>query len=444
MPRIAKTLTDRECANLKTTGSHPVGGEPGLYLEIKDTGTKRWFFRATTGKTPDGKQVRREITLGVYPAITLKEARNQARGLRLQIEDGLDPVLEKKRAKSKLALEKNNLVTVIDCANQFLAFKAPSWKGKKTEPLFRNKLKTYAFPLIGDAFVSDVETRHITSILQPLWQTMPDTAKKLRNHLSNIFNFAIAKGWRESHNPVGPQLNATLGKQPDGNHFPALQAKDVNRFLSHLRTKSTMSAKALELLLLTATRSGDVRDAKWHEFDLPSMTWTIPTHRTKTKKKPHRIPLSTSAIQLLNSIPKIEDNQFVFMGAAGGAMSDMTLSKFIKELDVENINNGNNGYRDPNELHSSGDPKVIVPHGLRSTFRDWAAEFTAHPSEIIELAMQHEISNKVEAAYRRGDQLNKRRPLMQEWAVFCESPYITPSIAEDDDQNSSSSLEHPL
>jgi integrase len=433
MPRVAKTLTDRECANLKSIGSHPVGGEPGLYLEISENGLKRWFFRATTGKTPDGKQIRKEIPVGAYPAITLKEARNQARALRLKIQDGIDPALEKKRAKSKLALEKNNLVTVTDCADQFVKFKAPSWKSRKTELLFRNKLKTYAFPHIGDAFVGDVETHHITSILEPLWQTMPDTAKKLRNHLSNVFNFAIAKGWRESYNPVGPQLTATLGKQPDGHHFPALQANDLHRFLSHLRTKSTISAKAIEFLLLTASRSGDVRGAKWHEFDLPNMTWTIPTHRTKTKKKPHRIPLSTSAIQLLNCVPKISDTQFVFMGAAGGAMSDMTLSKYMKELDAEDIRNGNTGYRDPNELNRGGEPKIAVPHGLRSTFRDWSAEYTSYPNEIIELAMQHDISNKVEAAYRRGDQLNKRRPLMEDWANFCESPFLAPSIEDDDE-----------
>lgn len=421
MARTAvKELSDLAVKNLKAPGIYALGGAAGLYLRISATGDKSLFFRITTGTTADGKQIRREIGLGKYPVVSLKQARNEAHALRAKVDKGIDPVLEKKQARAKAAAERAAEITFKVAARRLIEAKDPGWKdGGKTRQMWENTLAKYAFPVIGELPVRLIDTPHIIEILLPIWSSKNETADRVRNRIENILDWAIAYKYREHFNPARwrghlEHLLATPGDVVKKGNHPALPVEELQRFLAHLNTVGGMGARALNFAILTAARSGEVRGATWAEIDLTEGIWTIPPERAKTEKE-HRVPLSEPALKLLKELPRIEGSDFVFPGARQGSqLSDATLAKVVKDMNEANIKAGGKGYQDPKQKN-----RIATPHGFRSTFRDWAAEFTDYPNQVVEMALAHAIPSAVEAAYRRGDLFNKRRELMTAWADYC-------------------------
>ncbi len=389
MPKIAKELGPLQVSRIKDPGQHPVGGVPGLMLVVSETGSRSWILRATAGSK------RREIGLGSYPAVTLADARDKARETRDKIRAGGDPVLEAKSAKSLLIAQQARQVTFADAVRSFLDEKSGEWKSAKHSAQWSTTLTEYAEPVLGKMLVNDIDIPHILKVLRPIWREKTETASRLRGRIEQVLAWATVHKHREGPNPAVwrgnlDQVLAKPGKIAKVEHHPALPFKD-------LRQREGMGSRALEFAILTASRSGEVRGAAWKEIDLEATVWTIPGDRMKAGKE-HRVPLSRQALELLKALPKSK-SRFVFPAVRGGMLSDMTLSAVTRRMGKE-----------------------AVPHGFRSTFRDWCAEHTNYPREVAEMALAHTIGNAVEAAYRRGDLFEKRRKLMQEWANYCGKP----------------------
>ncbi|MDE1942736.1 MAG: integrase arm-type DNA-binding domain-containing protein [Betaproteobacteria bacterium] len=393
MPKIAKELGPLAVSRITEPGYHPVGGVPGLLLRVSDTGSRNWILRATVGSK------RRDIGLGGYPAVTLADARNKARDARDMIKAGLDPVAEAESARSKLLAEQAKQVTFADAVIHFLNAKSEEWSNRKHGDQWRNTLREYAEPILGQMLVSDIDVVHIERVLAPIWKTKTETASRLRGRIEAVLAWATVRKYRQGANPAVwrgnlDHLLAKPSKIAKVQHHPALPYQELGDFMVSLRQKGGISARALEFAILTTARSGEVRGATWAEFDLAAGIWTIPAERMKAKKE-HRVPLSRSALDLLRALPS-SDSPYVFPAPKGGMLSDMALSAVTKRMGLE-----------------------AVPHGFRSTFRDWCAEQTNYPREVAEMALAHTIGNAVEAAYRRGDLFEKRRNLMQEWDNYC-------------------------
>jgi len=379
-------------------GWHADGGN--LYLLVRGT-SRSWVFRYTS---LTDKDKRRNMGLGSLDAISLARARELARGYRALIKDRqnpVDPIQMIADAKAARLGNKAKQKTFKECAELYLELHRSSWANSKHAQQWENTLSSYAYPLIGDIPASDIETGHVSSCLLPIWKTKTETAKRLRGRIENILDWAKVSGYRDGENPARwrghlDKLLPAPSKIAKVTHFPALPYEKIGDFVSKLRNKSGIAARALEFTILTAARSGEVRGAKWDEIDLAKRLWTIPGERMKAQQE-HEVPLSEAAVSILEALPRT-DSPYVFPGAREKKpMSDMTLSKVVRRM---------------------GDQKTTV-HGCRSTFRDWAAETTAYPREVVEMALAHTIKNKAEAAYRRGNLLAKRSRLMEDWAAYC-------------------------
>jgi integrase len=410
MPKVIAPLSDLAVKNLKKPGIHSVGGVPGLKLQISNSMARSWILRATiAGKVCD-------VGLGSYPTIPLKIAREMAKSTRIQIQQGIDPIAEKQRIKDAAALERASRKTFDECAESCILSMEPEWSNPKSAQQWRNTLATYASPTLGKLPISAIETKHILSVLEPIWSKKPETASRVRGRIEKVLAYATTRGYREGDNPAKykghldttlPQISKIKGK----NHHPALDYHDIGRFMAELSKSSGASAKALKFSILTASRSGEVRGAKWSEIDLKKKQWTIPAERMKANRQ-HIVPLSKQALKLLEELPRNSD--YVFPGARGGSMSDMALSKAVKDLHSKETTQGRPGFID---IHSNN--RVVTPHGFRSTFRDWAGEQSPFPREVIEHALAHQLKDKAEAAYQRKTSIPKRIKLMQSWADFC-------------------------
>jgi len=423
MPRVAKELKALEVQRLTKPGVHAVGGVPGLHLQVLPGGGRTWLLRVTVGTTADGKQRRSEIGLGGYPAVTLQQAREKAREVREKIAQGIDPVAERKAARSALLASRATEITFEQAAHQYIEAKSPEWKNAKHMQQWSNTLHTYAFPTLGKLQVRDIDTPHVLEVLEPIWKEKTETANRLRGRIEAILDWATVRKYRNGQNPARWKgyLDTMLPKPgkvaKKGNHA-ALPVAEIGEFVKHLRKMEGTGARALEFTILTATRSGEVRGTKWDEIDLEACIWTIPAERMKMGKE-HRVPLTGEAVQLLTALPRFGNNDLVFAAPRGGMLSDMTLAAVIKRMHEAETTAGRKGYTDPKQTDKDSNPKIATPHGFRSTFRDWAAEQTNHPREVAEMALAHTIENKVEAHYRRGDLFEKRRALMDDWAAFC-------------------------
>ena len=396
MPKLAKVLSATEVRRLKT-GFHAVGGVAGLHLNVKDSGAASWILRTMVGTR------RRDIGLGGYPDFGLAEARAAARRIKEEIRTGVDPVAARQAARSALEAADARRVTFDQAAAQFLRRKAHEFQNGKHAAQWRSTLHAYASPIIGRLPVDEIELGHIVKVLEPLWTEKTETASRLRGRIESVLAYATASGFRSGDNPARwrGNLDAVLPKPrklAKVTHHRALPVDDLPEFMAALHTQQGMGARALEFAILTATRSGEVRGARWDEIDFAGKVWTIPAERMKAGKQ-HRVPLSAPALALLKALPKLEGNDRVFPAPKGGQLSDMTLSAVCRRMEVD-----------------------AVPHGFRSTFRDWCAERTNYPREVAEQALAHTISNATEAAYFRSDLFEKRARLMAEWAKFCGQP----------------------
>lgn len=394
MPKIAKELRALEVSRLSQPGNHAVGGVAGLYLYVTPGGARSWVLRATIG----GK--RRHMGLGPYPSVSLAQAREKARQAREEIASGVDPITERQKARSQLLAQQATAITFAEAAHAYIAAHEAGWKNPKHRAQWSSTLQTYAFPFIGDMLVGDVEQAHVLQVLEPIWTTKTETASRIRGRIESVLDWAAVRGHRSGDNPARwkgrlDKLLVAPSKIQKTRHHRALPIDDMPSFMQALRERNGISARALEFVIFTAARSGEVRGATWDEIDLDKAVWVIPGERMKAGAE-HRVPLSRQAMELLQNLPRVEGCPYVFPSTRSGMLSDMALSAVMRRMEVD-----------------------AVPHGFRSTFRDWAGEKTNYPREIAEQALAHTIANKVEAAYRRGDALEKRRAMMADWADFC-------------------------
>jgi integrase len=394
MPKKAPELSAVEVRRLTHPGLHAVGGVAGLLLQVTPSGARSWVLRATVGAK------RRDIGLGGFPDVPLAQARERAREARDQIRQGIDPVEQRRAARDALRLAQAKHMSFEQAARKWFATMEPQWRGNKRRFNAIRRMEKHAFPQIGSMPVDAIELPHVRNVLEPLWQEKTETAQKLRYTLESVFDWAIASGYRKADNPAAwkGNLKAVLpnaAKVRKVKHHRALPWQEVGAFLQALRQREGISARALEFLVLTAARSGEVREATWEEIDLAARLWTVPGDRMKGGKT-HRVPLSDEAVKLLESLPRFEGNNFVFPAPRGGALSDMSLSAVCKRMEVD-----------------------AVPHGFRSSFKDWARSSTGYPDEVSELALAHVNSDATRAAYARDELLPQRARLMAEWARFC-------------------------
>lgn len=386
MPRPEKKLSPQGVKSLTSPGRHSDGG--GLYLSIDASGRRRWVFMYTS----NGRRV--ELGLGSTSKRSLKEAREEAASLRAHVVRGLDPRAERSKSTTK--------PTFGEFADEYVEAMRPSWRNAKHAAQWSMTLTEYAKPL-RRLPIDAVTTEEILRALRPIWKRTPETAERLRGRIENVLSSAKAKGLREGENPATwkGHLDQLLPKRQrlTRGHHAALPFNDVAELFGNLSTKSATAARALQFLILTASRSGEVLGATWSEVDLDRGLWVVPASRMKAGKE-HRVPLSEAALNVLRSVDVgLRPDDHLFWGKSPDRpLSNMAMSMLLRRMV----------------------PNVTV-HGFRSSFRDWAAEVSAFSHEVCEMALAHTIPNKAEAAYRRGDLLEKRRELMEAWADYCGS-----------------------
>lgn len=392
MPKIAPELSARAVSAIKTEGRHAVGGAAGLHLRVSG-GHRGWVLRMTVGDQ------RRDLGLGPFPQIGLAEAREKARHMHRLAREGVDPLSTKRAPQSALAARRTAEKDFDWCVSEFLRAKADEWKNAKHRQQWENTLKTYASPQLGHLLVQDIELQHVLLCLEPIWKTKNETASRLRGRIEAVLDWATVRGFRSGLNPSRwkGHLDMVLAapmKIQKVQHHRALPIDQMAAFMGALRGRPGVAARALEFTILTAARSGEVRGAAWSEIDLSTGIWTIPAERMKAGRQ-HRVPLPIAAVDLLKAVPRIGAGKLVFPGMKDKALSDMSLTAVIRRMEVD-----------------------AVPHGFRSTFRDWAGDRTDYPRDLAELALAHILENKTEEAYRRGDAIERRRDMMNAWAKF--------------------------
>lgn len=378
-------LTAVQIKNLKEPGRYSDG--EGLVLNLSAPGRGHWFVRVQM------KGKRSDIGLGALADMGLADAREAARTIRKDIKSGVDVLTERKK-------ERDEIPTFRRAAKLVHEEHKAGWKNGKHQSQWISTLETYVFPAMGDCLVSDIEGPAIRDVLAPIWLSKPETARRVKQRIGAVLDWSYAKGYRTTEAPMR-SLARGLPRQPrKSGHFEAMPYERVPKFVATLRERPSVGRLALEFLMLTAARSGEVRGCTWSEIDLKDKLWTIPGERMKAGKV-HVVPLSEAALDVLGRAKLFKSplSDLVFPGQrACRELSDMTLLKILRDR--------NTG---------------VTVHGFRSAFRDWVAEQTSFPGEIAEAALAHTIPNKVEAAYRRTNYLEKRKVLMKEWAEFCLS-----------------------
>ncbi len=366
---------------------------------FKRGASRAWVFRYVG---PDGK--RKNMGLGPLHSVGLAEARKAATLLREQLRhptQPTDPLAAKHLLKQQVVRAARRRMTFKGCAEAYIEAHRSEWKSKKHAQQWENTLDAYAYPVIGDLLVELVDEALILAVLMPLWQVKTETASRLRGRIESVLDWATFNKYRHGENPARwkGHLEHSLArpnKVSKVTHHPALSYTKMATFMKELGSREGIGARAVEFLIFTAARSGEVRGATWPEIDLEKKSWTIPAERMKMERD-HRVALSDSAVALLKNVPRLDGCEFIFPGSkATSPMSDMTLTSVLRRM-------GRDG---------------ITVHGFRSTFRDWAAEASNYPSEMAEMALAHSVGNKVEAAYRRGDLLDKRFQMMNDWATY--------------------------
>lgn len=365
------------------------------------SGSKSWLFRfMLAGRS-------REMGLGPTHTISLAEARIKAADCRKQLLAGIDPIEARNMLRAAASVEAAKAFTFDQCAEAYIASHRAGWKNAKHADQWENTIETYVSPVFGSLSVASVDTALVMKALErdELWTAKPETASRLRGRIESIIDWAKARGYRQGENPARwkghlDQLLPARSKLAKVEHHPALPYSEIGDFITSLRKQAGVATNALEFAILTAARTGEVIGAKWDEIDFNGKSWTVPPERMKAKRE-HRAPLSERAITILEEQKKVRQSAFVFAGRRENtALSNMAMLQLLKRL---------------------GRPDLTV-HGFRSTFRDWAAEMTAYPREVAEMALAHAIGDKVEAAYRRGDLFEKRSRTMEDWAKYCHTP----------------------
>jgi integrase len=380
--------------NLSEPGRYTDPHTKGLHLWVKPTLKKYWIYRYTLA----GK--RQNVSLGPFPILSIREARLKAQKAALGLSEGLNPK-QTPSAPKDTGPNKSDIPTFAAFSEEWVATNESAWSNKKHADQWRYTLRDFAYPVIGHLRLNEIDERHILAILQPMWLTKTETASRLRGRLERIFTAARVKKLREGTNPatwrgyldaVLPSPKAVKRRRGE-RHHKALPYREIPRFMTQLREQEGLAAQALEFLILNANRTSEVLQAKWEEIN--NDLWIIPATRMKAKKE-HRVPLCRRSIEILQiAHDRTHANQYIF-STRDRPLSNMALSAVLKRMGVD-----------------------ATVHGFRSTFRDWVAEETDHSHEVAEMALAHTIGNRVEAAYRRGDLLARRRRMMEHWESYC-------------------------
>lgn len=422
MPRETKRLTDLKVKRIAAPGLYADGD--GIYLKVTKAGTKSWLYRyksvaATSAagfKIKDGKVSTggkpKTYWMGLGAAsvspgdgrVSLADARSKAAEHRRERWLGGDPMTSKRAAKVAAVLEAAKSITFKDCTAKYIAAHGAAWRSEKHKQQWENTLRDYAELVLGNLPVGSIETAHVLRVLEPIWTTKTETATRLRGRIEQILDWARVHGYRNGENPARwrghlDKLLARPSKVMKHEHHAALPYDDMPAFMAKLRAQEGIAARALEFLILTVARTGEVIGAMKPEFDVGKAMWVVPGERMKAGRE-HRVPLSKAALAIATEAMKY-DPEFLFPGRrAKTSMSNMAMSMLMRRM----------GYAD------------ITVHGFRSTFRDWAAERTSYPRELAEMALAHIVSDETEAAYLRSDMIEKRRRLAEEWSKWCSRP----------------------
>jgi integrase len=392
MPLRAFGLTAKTVETLGP-GYHADGGK--LYLQVSPSGSRSWIFRYQRHAR------RRDMGLGPYPLVGLADARRLANECRELLFHGIDPLDQKhgQRATQKAAAAK--AITFKECAEKYVAAHQAGWSERHAR-LWEQSLTAHAYPVLGDLTVASIDLPLVLKVLEAIWNTKTDTATRVRSRVESVLDWAATHGYRSGENPARwrghlENLLPARNKVKPVEQHAALPYPEIGAFIAELRQRQAVGARGLEFCILTAARSGEVRGGQWDEIDLQNRTWTIPGSRMKAGRE-HRVPLSDRAVEILREMAEIRTSDFVFPGFAG-PLDHKTFLRLLERMGGK-----------------------LTIHGFRSTFRDWAAERTAYPSEIAEMALAHQVGSAVERAYRRSDLFEKRRRLMDDWGRFCASP----------------------
>lgn len=414
MPKRARILTVKEVERLGN-GTHAVGGVDGLALR-RDGQQSSWVLKITI----NGR--RRQMGLGSAHDVSLNDARTKAAEIRADVRNGIDPVEARAQQKEKARENDKPVMTFAVAADEYIRLLQKSWTNEKHTRQWPQTINDYANPVIGDMPINEVETRHVIQILEPIFYSKTETAKRVRARMEKIFAWAIFNGHREKANPAiwrGHLDNVFLNPPKATAHFPALPYAQMPQFMAELRQRQLISARALEFIILTAARAKEATCganqtvfATWDQIDLNDGVWTRPAALMKIGVE-HRVPLSDDAIALLEALPHRTGLLFSRADGRKPIVTD-SMIRLIHRLHEQQVGMGNAGFVDPAQGNA-----IVTTHGFRSSFRDWASETTQYPNELIEMAMAHTIENKVERAYRRGDMLERRRDLMNDWARYC-------------------------
>ncbi len=404
MARQQQRLSALQVTKLTKPGLYGDGG--GLTLQITATGAKSWLLRYMVAGKPHG------MGLGPTHTVSLAEARQKALDARKLLIDGINPLAAKKQSKIAAALADAKMMSFDQCAEAYILAHKAGWKNAKHGDQWTNTLNTYASPVFGHLPVAEIDTALVVKCLAPIWESKTETASRVRGRIESVLGWATTSGYRTGENPARwkghlENLLATISKSSRTKNHPSLPWQRIGAFMEALRVREGVSSRAVEFAILTACRSGEVRGARWAEFDMAGKLWTIPAERMKAKRE-HQVPLSDAALAVLESMPKDDDIEVVFAGTKGQPLSDMSLTAVIRRM---------NGDEKPVWADANGDS--ITVHGFRSTFRMWAAESTNYTREVAEHALAHQLPDAVERAYQRGSQFAKRAALMAEWAVYC-------------------------
>jgi len=398
MGRETNRLSAAKVAKITQPGRYSDGG--GLWLQVSTSGTKSWLFRYMRfGKA-------RHAGLGSLHTVSLAEARVRAQKARLLLLDGRDPIDEKRARLAAAKAEAATRITFKETAEKYIAAQRAGWKNAKHADQWESTLVTYAYPVIGHLSVAAVDTAHVRKILELIWSTKTETASRVRGRIESILDYATACKFRSGENPARwrghlDQILPRRTKVSKVKHHPAMPYDDVPAFMARLRAMESTSARALEFTILTAARTNEAIAATWSEFDLTAKVWTVPAERMKASKE-HSVPLAPRVVEILNGLPRIKNENFVFPGARRGRpLSNMAMLELVRGMP---------------------DTSDFTVHGFRSSFRDWAGERTNFPREVIEHALAHQLRDKTEKAYSRGNLLDKRRALMGAWACYCSAP----------------------
>lgn len=379
-------------------GMYADGG--GLYLQVSSFDTKSWIYRFTRNKRT------RDMGLGGFPDVSLSEAREEAQNCRKLVRKGMDPIEVRQSERQALQAVAVKTMTFKQCADKYIAAHSKGWKNVKHARQWTSTLESYVYPVIGNLSVADVDIGLVLKILEPIWSEKPETASRVRGRIESVLDWATARKYREGENPARWKGNLdkilpARSKVQQVKHHAALPYNDMGNFMAALREQEGIAAMGLELLILTAARTGEIIKARWSEVDLEAAIWTIPADRMKAGKE-HRVPLSQPALDVLGRLKEVSQNDFILPGQRPmSGLSNMAFLQLLKRMDRNDL----------------------TAHGFRSTFKDWATERTNYPNEVSEMALAHSVGNKVEAAYRRGDLYEKRVRIMRDWGMYCKQQH---------------------